>query len=181
MEPGQLVVDRRLAFGVWLALAVACVAVYGLSLEAAVDAVAIAVLVAISVTDLERRIVPNRIIVPALAVALVVQSLRDPSPEWVLAALGAGGFYFLAALVYPAGLGMGDVKLAAFLGAWLGTNVIFALFAGSLLALLPAIVILARKGRSGRKVGIPFAPFLAAGAVLALFVGDQVTDWWLGL
>ena len=86
-------------------------------------------LVAVTVTDLERRVVPNRIIVPALAIALVVQTVRDPSAEWVVASLGAGGFYFVAALIYPAGLGMGDVKLAAFLGAWLGATVIVALFA----------------------------------------------------
>ena len=90
------------------------------------------------------------------------------------------GVYFIAALVYPAGLGMGDVKLAAFLGAWLGASVIVALFAGSILAVLPAVVILVRHGRAGRKVGIPFAPFLAGGAIIALFFGDAILTWWLG-
>ena len=94
-----------------------------------------AVLVAVTVTDLERRIVPNRIVLPALAAALVVQTIRDPSVEWLLSALGAGGFFLVLALVYPAGLGMGDVKLAAFLGAWLGWDVAVALFVGSLLGL----------------------------------------------
>src|SRR3954464_13818871 len=122
----------------------ACVAPFGLSVEALVDALACAVLVAVTVTDLERRIVPNRIIVPALVIALVVQTARDPSVEWLVASLAAGGFYLVAALIYPAGLGMGDVKLAAFLGAWLGTPVVIALFAGSFLALVPAFVILAR-------------------------------------
>ena len=101
-----------------------------LSVEALVDSLACAVLVAVTVTDFERRIVPNRIIVPALVVALIVQTFRDPSVEWIVAALAAGGFFFIAALIYPAGLGMGDVKLAAFLGAWLGAPVIIALFAG---------------------------------------------------
>jgi leader peptidase (prepilin peptidase)/N-methyltransferase len=137
------------------------------------------VLVAVTVTDLERRIVPNRIVLPALAAALIVQTVRNPSLEWVLAALGAGGFFFVAALVYPAGLGMGDVKLAAFLGAWLGVDVVVALFAGSIFALVPAMVILVRSGPAGRKVGIPFAPFLAAGAVVALFWGDALLDLWL--
>ena len=76
---------------------------------------------------------------------------------------------------------MGDVKLAAFLGAWLGTSVVVALFAGSLLALVPAFVIVVRHGRAGRKVGIPFAPFLAAGGVVALFCGEAILDWWLGV
>jgi leader peptidase (prepilin peptidase)/N-methyltransferase len=171
---------RRGAIPVLAALVVACFAVYGFTLEALVNALGCLVLVAVSVTDLERRIVPNRIIVPALVVALVVQTARDPSLEWIVAALAAGGFYFVAALIYPAGLGMGDVKLAAFLGAWLGAQVVVALFFGSILTLLPALVIIAMRGKAGRKVGIPFAPFLAGGAVIALFWGDALLDRWLG-
>ena len=164
----------------WVVLAAVCLADFGVSVEAAVNALGCAVLVAVSVTDLERRIVPNRIIVPALAVALIVQTARDPSLEWIAASLAAGGFFLVAALVYPAGLGMGDVKLAAFLGAWLGTSVVVALFAGSLLALVPAVVLLVMRGSAARKMGIPFAPFLAGGAVVALFFGDAILDWWLG-
>ena len=171
---------RPIAVVVLAALVVACIATFGLSAEALVDSLACAVLVAVSVTDLERRIVPNRIVVPALVVALVVQTVRDPSVEWLVAALAASGFFFIAALIYPAGLGMGDVKLAAFLGAWLGAPVVVALFAGSLLALIPAIFILATQGRSARKVGIPYAPFLAGGGVVALFWGDAILDAWLG-
>jgi leader peptidase (prepilin peptidase) / N-methyltransferase len=171
---------RLLAVVAFVALAVACVATFGLTVEALVDIAACGVLVAVTVTDLERRIVPNRIIVPALVVALVVQTARDPSLEWILASLAAGGFFLLAALVYPAGLGMGDVKMAAFLGAWLGTPVVVALFAGSLIAMIPAIVILVMRGGAGRKVGIPFAPFLAAGGVVALFFGNALLDAWLG-
>ena len=171
----------RIAAGlVLVALVVACLAVFGLSAEGVVNALGCVVLVAVTVTDLERRIVPNRIIVPALVVALVVQTALDPSIEWIVASLGAGAFYLVAALVYPAGLGMGDVKLAAFLGAWLGAPVIVALFAGSLLAVVPAVVILAMHGKAGRKVGIPFAPFMAGGAVIALFFGDAILDAWLG-
>jgi leader peptidase (prepilin peptidase)/N-methyltransferase len=171
---------RPLAGIVFVALAAACLAVFGLTVEALVDVAACGVLVAVTVTDLERRIIPNRIIVPALVVALVVQTIRDPSIEWVAASLGAGGFYLVAALVYPAGLGMGDVKMAAFLGAWLGTPVVVALFAGSLLALVPALVIVAMRGKAAGKVGIPFAPFLAGGGVIALFFGQALIDWWLG-
>ncbi len=162
------------------ALVVACFAVFGLTAEAVVDAAACAVLVVVTVTDLERRIVPNRIIVPALIVALVAQTALDPSIEWIVAALAAGAFFLIAALVYPAGLGMGDVKLAAFLGAWLGGSVVVSLFAGSLLALVPAVYIIATQGRAGGKVGIPFAPFLAGGAVIALFWGEPILDAWLG-
>jgi leader peptidase (prepilin peptidase) / N-methyltransferase len=161
-------------------LAVACFVVFGWSVEAAVGAAGCGVLVATTVTDIERRLILNAIVIPALAVALVVQTIRDPSVEWVVAGLAAGGFFLTMALIYPAGLGMGDVKLAAFLGAWLGRDVAVALFAGSLLALVPSIVILIRMGARGRKVGIPFGPFLAVGGVVALFAGERIMDAWLG-
>jgi leader peptidase (prepilin peptidase) / N-methyltransferase len=171
---------RAVAVVVFAVLAVACLVDFGFSVEALVDILGCAVLVAVTVTDLERRIVPNRIIVPALVVALVVQTIRDPSVEWIAAAFGAGAFFLIAALIYPAGLGMGDVKMAAFLGAWLGAPVVVALFLGSFFAIFPAIVILARHGRAARKMGIPFAPFLALGGGVALFAGDGILDWWLG-
>lgn len=171
---------RLAAIGLALALAIACFLTFDLA-EAAIGALGCAVLVAVSVTDLERRIVPNRIVVPATAAALVAQTLRDPGFEWLVASLLAGGVLLVAALAYPAGMGMGDVKLAAFLGAWLGWEVIVAFFVAVLASLLPALVILARHGRAGRKMGIPFAPFLALGGVVALYAGDALLDWYLGL
>jgi leader peptidase (prepilin peptidase) / N-methyltransferase len=154
--------------------------VFGVSWEALIAALGCAVVVTVTVTDLERRIVPNRIVLPALAVALVVQTVRDPSVEWLLAALGAGGFFLVLALIYPAGLGMGDVKLAAFLGAWLGRDVAVALVVGSLLGAVWAGVVLVRHGASGRKATLPYVPALAVGAVVALFFGDDLIDAWLG-
>ena len=164
----------------WIALAACCVWVFGFTVEALVNALGCAVLVAVTVTDLERRIVPNRIVLPALAAALVVQTIRDPSVEWIVSALGAGGFFLLLALVNPAGLGMGDVKLAAFLGAWLGYPVAVALFVGSLFGLVPAVLVLARRGTEGGKATLPYVPALAAGAIVGLFFGDALLDAWLG-
>jgi leader peptidase (prepilin peptidase)/N-methyltransferase len=171
---------RPLAAVVAVALAAACFLAFDPA-EALIAAFGCVVLVVVSVTDLERRIVPNRIVLPATAVALVAQTIRDPSVEWTLAALAAGGALFVAALVYPAGMGMGDVKLAAFLGALLGWDVIVAFFVAMVTSLVPALVILARHGRAGRKMGIPFAPFLALGGVVALFAGDALLDWYLDL
>ena len=171
---------RLVAVLAWAVLASVCFVVFGLSTEALVHALGCAVIVAVTVTDLERRIVPNRIVLPALAVALVLQTARDPSVEWLHAALGAGAFFLLLALVYPAGLGMGDVKLAAFLGAWLGRDVAVGVFVGSLVGALPAVAILARRGSAGRKVSLPYVPALAVGAVVALFFGDALLDAWLG-
>ena len=101
-------------------LAAACFVHFGLSGEAFVASFFCAVLVVLSAIDLRHRIVPNRLVLPAALVVLVAQTALYPSPEWALGALGAAGFLFVAALAYPAGMGMGDVKLALLLGAMLG-------------------------------------------------------------
>jgi leader peptidase (prepilin peptidase)/N-methyltransferase len=162
-------------------LVAACVLAFGLTLAALVAAFFCAVLVTVSATDLEHRIIPNRVVLPGAVVVLVAQTLLHPSPEWALAALGAAGFLLLAALAYPAGMGMGDVKLALLMGAMLGRSVPVALMAGMLLALVPSIVLLARHGSAARKMGIPFGPFLALGSLVALFAGDAVFDAYLSL
>jgi leader peptidase (prepilin peptidase) / N-methyltransferase len=151
-----------------------CVLAFGLTVEAAVAAFFCAVLVAVSAIDLEHRIIPNRIVLPATVVVLATNTARDLSPEWALAALGASGFLFAAALAYPAGMGMGDVKLALLMGAALGRTVPVALMVGMVAALVPSVVLLARHGAKARKMGIPFGPFLAIGSVVALFWGHEI-------
>jgi leader peptidase (prepilin peptidase)/N-methyltransferase len=162
-------------------LVVACGLRFGLTADAVVAAFFCAVLVVISAIDIERRIVPNRIVLPATVVVLIAQTLLHPSIEWVLAAFCAALFLFLPALIYPAGLGMGDVKLALLLGAMLGRNVAVALMVGLLAAFLPSLVLLVTKGSAARKMALPFAPFLALGGIVALFAGDAVLDWYLDL
>lgn len=156
-----------------------CVFEFGLTVEAAVASFFCAVLVAVSAIDLEHRIIPNRIVLPATAVVLVANTLHDPSVEWILAGLGAFMFLFVAALIYPAGMGMGDVKLAALMGVALGRTVPVALAAGTVAAMLPSIVLLVRHGAKARKMGIPFGPFLALGSVVALFWGDAILNAYL--
>ena len=151
-----------------------CVLAFGLTAEAAVAAFFCAVLVAVSVIDLEHRIIPNRIVLPATVVVLVGNSVRDLSPEWALAALAGSGFLFAAAIAYPAGMGMGDVKLALLMGAALGRTVSVALMVGMVAALVPSVVLLARHGAKARKMGIPFGPFLAIGSIVALFWGHEI-------
>jgi leader peptidase (prepilin peptidase)/N-methyltransferase len=163
------------------ALAVACVAVFGPTSDAALATGFCAVLVTLSVIDAQHRIVPNRIVLPAAAVALVAHTLIDPSRAWLLGALGASGFLFVAALAYPKGLGMGDVKLALLLGAMLGGVVSVALFLGFLAALVPAVVLFARNGAAARKMAVPLVPFLSLGAVIALFFGERLLDGYLQL
>jgi leader peptidase (prepilin peptidase)/N-methyltransferase len=154
---------------------------FGLTADAAVAALFCVALVAVSATDLEHRIIPNKIVLPAAVIVLVAQTALHPSPEWALCALGASGFLFVAALAYPAGMGMGDVKLALLMGAMLGRTVGVALMLGMIAALLPGIVLLAKYGQKARKMGIPFGPFLALGSVVALFWGHAIMDGYLAL
>ena len=159
----------------------ACVLAFGLTAYAAVAAFFCAALVAVSVTDLERRIIPNRIVLPAAAIVLAAQTLLEPSPEWAIAALGASLFLFLAALAYPSGMGMGDVKLALLLGAMLGRTVPVAMMIAMIAALVPSIFLLIRHGSAARKMGIPFGPFLALGGIVTLFAGEYLLDLYLDL
>lgn len=162
-------------------LLVGCVLAFGLTAKAAAAGIACAALVVVTATDLERRIVPNRVVLPAAAAVLVLQTVSHPSPEWAIGAVGAAGFLFLAALAYPGGMGMGDVKLALLIGALLGLTTPVGIMLGLLLALVPSVVLLARHGVGARKLGIPFAPFLAAGAVVALFAGEPILHAYLGV
>jgi prepilin signal peptidase PulO-like enzyme (type II secretory pathway) len=162
-------------------LIVACFAVFGPTAWAVLAAGSCAVLVALSVIDLEHRIVPNRIVVPAAVVALVAHTLIDPSLAWLVWSLAASGALFLVVLAYPKGLGMGDVKLALLLGAVLGPSVTVALMLGLFAALVPSVVLVSRHGAGARKMGVPLVPFLSLGAVVALFFGDALLDAYLGL
>ncbi len=163
------------------ALVVACVLVYGLTAYAVLASFFCVTLVTLSAADLRYRLVPNRIVLPAAAIVLVAHTAIDPSVEWLAGALGASLFLFLAALAYPKGLGMGDVKLALLLGAMLGASVTVALMLGFLAALVPTVVLFARHGSAARKMAIPLVPFLALGSVVGLFFGDALLDWYLGI
>ncbi len=162
------------------ALAVASVLAFGVTLHALAAAIFCAALVTISATDIERLIVPNRVVLPATAVVLGLQLAHRPSLEWPVAGLGAALFLFAVALVYPKGMGMGDVKLALLLGVAVGWAVPVALMVGMVDALVPSVILVARHGAAARKRAIPFAPFLALGGVVALYAGGNVIHWYLG-
>jgi leader peptidase (prepilin peptidase)/N-methyltransferase len=165
---------RRPAVAVAGALvASACFARFGLGGEGAVAACFAAVLVVLAAIDLERRIIPNRIVVPAATLILIAQIGLNPDRalEWTAAALGAALFLLLPLLVYPNGMGMGDVKLALLLGVGLGWAIVPALVIGLLAAFVVALAVLVRGGLAARKTALPFGPFLALGALVALFLG----------
>jgi leader peptidase (prepilin peptidase)/N-methyltransferase len=162
-------------------LVAACVWKFGLHPEAALAAFFCLVLVAISATDLEHGIIPNRIVLPAFVVIVAAQTAIHPSPQWILGALAASGFLFAAALIAPRGMGMGDVKLALVLGAMLGRAVGVGMLVGLLAAMVPAIILFIRLGVGARKVKLPFGPFLAIGALVALFAGHELLQGYWSL
>jgi leader peptidase (prepilin peptidase)/N-methyltransferase len=141
----------------------------------------VSMLLAVTLTDLERRIIPNKVLSVASVVGLAVVLAFDPAslPERAAAAVGAGGVLFAAALIYPGGMGMGDVKLAAVMGLFLGVEVIPAMLIALIAGSLVGIAMMIRFGAAARKRAIPFGPFLAGGGVTALFVGHGLIQAYL--
>jgi leader peptidase (prepilin peptidase)/N-methyltransferase len=161
------------------ALFAGCGLAFGVEARVAVAVAFCAALVVIAAIDAEQRIVPNRIVVPGAVVVTAAQTAITPSLVWLVAALGAAAFLLVAALIYPGGMGVGDVKLALLLGAMLGSAVPVAIAFALASALVPSGAILVRYGHRGRTMGIQFAPFLAIGGVVALFAGHPLLHSYL--
>src|SRR5436190_6205740 len=145
----------------------------------ALGIVLVTVLIPIAIIDFEHRIIPNRITGPAAVVAILIGVLADQDfvAEQLIAGAAAGGFFLLAAIAYPRGMGMGDVKLAGVMGLYLGRAVGLAVLVGLVAGVIVGAVIMARLGATaGRKQTVPFGPFLALGGVIAIFAGDAVAD-----
>jgi leader peptidase (prepilin peptidase)/N-methyltransferase len=128
----------------------------------------VTMLVAITLTDLELRIIPNKILVVGAVVGVALAAVVDP------------GLLFAVALAYPRGMGMGDVKLAAVMGLYLGRSVAPALLVAFAAGSVFGLAMIARHGASARKQAVPFGPFLALGGVVGLLAGSQIVDWYLG-
>ena len=177
-------ISRRypLVEGLTALLLVLVVLAQGTSRDVWLGLAFVLVLVPVIFIDLDHRIIPNPIMLAgaAIALVLVVATRPDALTEHLIAAAAAGGFLLVAALAYPSGMGMGDVKLAGVMGLFLGRDVgpamLIALLAGSVVGAL----IIARLGaKEGRKTAVPFGPFLALGGLAALFVGEPILDWYL--
>jgi leader peptidase (prepilin peptidase)/N-methyltransferase len=140
-----------------------------------------AVLIAVTFIDLEHKIVPNKIMGPAAIYGVVtaVAFRTDMLPELLIAGAGAFIFFLVAALIHPKGMGMGDVKLAGVMGLYLGKLVIPALFIAFLVGSVVGIALVVRYGMRSRKVGVPFAPFMALGAFVSMLCGQQLIDFYL--
>jgi leader peptidase (prepilin peptidase)/N-methyltransferase len=150
--------------------------------QLALGLVFVARLVAVTLTDLERRVIPNGILLVAALIGVAIVAATDPAslPERAIAAAAAGGLLFVAALAYPSGMGLGDVKLAATMGLFLGRDVAPAIFVALLAGSLVGLTMIARHGAAARKRAIPFGPFLALGGVAGLLAGNELIDWYLG-
>lgn len=149
--------------------------------EVVLGLIFVTVLLAVTVTDLERRIIPNKILLVGALAGAVVAAIGDPSslPERIGAAVAAGGVLFLVVLAYPRGMGLGDVKLTAVMGLFLGRNVAPAVLVALLVGSVVGLAMIARAGVAARKQAIPFGPFLALGGVIGLLAGDQLVDLYL--
>jgi leader peptidase (prepilin peptidase) / N-methyltransferase len=145
----------------------------GLSAWTFVVAAGVVVLVWVAAIDLESRLLPDRIILPATAGVLVGSALFQPTDtlEHVIAALVAGGFMFAAAVWRPNDLGVGDAKLMLLVGALLGKDVFGALLLGFGLFAVLGLALVARDGRDALRRQLPLGPFIAAGAIGALILG----------
>jgi leader peptidase (prepilin peptidase)/N-methyltransferase len=132
----------------------------------------VVVLAVLSWRDFRARVIPNKIVLPAWAIVLAAQVALHPGhwDEWLIASAVAAGVFVVPALVYPAGLGMGDAKLAGLIGAALGYSMLTGLLVGTLLAAFFSVALLLRYGSSGRRMTFPYGPFLAAGAIAVLLV-----------
>jgi leader peptidase (prepilin peptidase)/N-methyltransferase len=166
----------ELATGVLFALVVAT---QDEALRVALGLLLVTTLVPVTLIDLDTRLIPNRITLPAALAALAAGLLLEPEfvPEQLIAGAAAFAFFFLAALLYPKGMGMGDVKLAGVLGLYLGRAVAPAIFLALISGVVVGLVIMARVGQAqGRKTAVPFGPFLALGGLVAFFWGDALVD-----
>ena len=139
------------------------------------------VLVVITLTDLDQRIIPNKVVLAGSIVAVALVAVGDPDSlvEHGASAAIAGGLMFLIALAYPRGMGMGDAKLVAMIGLFIGRAVAPATLIGFALGALVGVAMIARQGSAARKQAIPFGPFLAVGGVIGLWFGDDMVQWYL--
>jgi len=159
-----------------------CVLRFGVGTEIILPVVFLTLLVPVAAIDLEHRIIPNMLVGPAALLALAVALAVDAGslPERLIAGLAAGGFLLMAALAYPNGMGMGDVKLAGVMGLFLGRSVGPAMLVALLAGTIVGLAVMALRGvAEGRKTAVPFGPFLALGGLVGLFAGEAFVDWYV--
>jgi leader peptidase (prepilin peptidase)/N-methyltransferase len=144
--------------------------------------VLVAFLVPIALIDAEHRLIPNKLTLPAAVLAVALGTALDPGGELerVIAGVAAGTLLAVPSLLHPKGMGMGDAKLVAVMGLFLGRAIAPAFFVAFAVGTVVGMAIMVRKGMSaGRKTAVPFGPFLALGAVVGILAGDQLVQLYL--
>jgi leader peptidase (prepilin peptidase)/N-methyltransferase len=176
---GIAISPRYLAVELLTAVAFAAVvAVRGYDEGLVLELPLVAALIALAAIDLDHRILPNVIVYPLAVYGIAATALVDSGELVEHLAAGAGAFTFLllAALAYPSGMGMGDVKLAGAMGTFLGLSIVPALFAAFLAGTVVGLGIMAREGAGARKKAVPFGVFLALGGLVGVLVGQELID-----
>lgn len=148
--------------------------------ELALGLILVATLAVVTVTDIERLIIPNKILIFAAVAGVVLVAATDPSSfaERGIAAAAGSGFLFCALMAYPQGMGFGDVKLAGVMGFYLGASIAPAMLVALLAGSVVGVGMLIAEGASARKSKIPFGAFLALGGLVGLLAGPELIDWY---
>jgi len=138
----------------------------------------VAGLIALAGIDLDHKLLPNKIVYPLAVWGVIAVLIADQGDLVEHVVAGAGAFLFLlaAALAYPSGMGMGDVKLSGVMGIYLGASVIPALLIAFLTGSAVGLAIIAREGAAARKKAVPFGIFLAIGGIVGVLAGPELID-----
>jgi leader peptidase (prepilin peptidase)/N-methyltransferase len=153
---------------------------YGLGWPALVYAVLFSALVVITFIDLDHQIIPDRITLPGIAIGLAAGSFILPNGliEGAAGLLLGGGLFYLIAVLSRGGMGGGDIKMIAMVGAVLGWKaVLLTIFVGALSGSLVGLTLMLTRGKS-RKTPVPFGPFLSLGTIVFLFWGPEIIAWY---
>jgi leader peptidase (prepilin peptidase) / N-methyltransferase len=155
---------------------------FGASLALLPALVFISALISLAFIDLEHRLLPNVIVGPAALAGLVLSILANPAGWWIypLAAIEVAGALLGLALIYPSGMGMGDIKMGGMLGAFLGPYAALAVFLAALIGAVTGGLLMAT-GKIQRHSALPFGFFMALGGLISLFFGPQLWELYMNL
>ncbi len=168
--------------------ALACTLSFGPTLHGLVVFAFIATLIVVTFIDLDHRIIPDTISLPGIPIFFLA-ALAVPTITWQASAIGivaGGGSLFIVAWVYQLltgreGMGGGDIKLLAMIGAMIGwQGILFTLFAASAIGTIVGMLAMIQSGK-GMRLAIPFGPFLAMGTIIYLFFGQALIFWYINI
>jgi len=156
---------------------------FGLTIWTITGIIFCSVLIVISFIDIDFKIIPNVIVLPFTVIGLALNISFRSSGWWMPLAFSLGAFLFMLIihLIYPRGMGMGDVKLSLMVGAFLVNKVIMGLFLGFLIGAIYGLVLILIKKRKFKQAS-PFGPFISIGSIIALFYGvygDNILKWYI--